>query len=75
MCCSAEFHHDTGNNFYVGFIQEIIKVDYGETSPILLNCKGIKPSVIQHDECEFLHANTRQIVSKTDESYVSPLQK
>ena len=71
---SAEFHHDTGKNFYVGFIQEIIKVDYGETSPILLNCKWIKPSAIQHDEYGFLRANTRQILSKTDEPYVSPLQ-
>ena len=71
---SAEFHHDTGKNFYVEFIQEIIKVDYGETSPILLNCKWIKPSAIQHDEYGFLHANTRQILSKTDEPYVSPLQ-
>ena len=36
---SVEFHHDTKKKFYVGFIQEIIKVDYGETIPILLNCK------------------------------------
>jgi len=37
---SVEFHHDTKKNFYVGFIQEIIQVDYGETSPILLNVNG-----------------------------------
>ena len=60
---SVEFHHDTEKNFYIGFIQEIIQVDYGETSSILLNCKWIKPSTIQHDEYGFLCANTRQILS------------
>ena len=39
---SVEFHHDTENKLYLGFIQEIIQVDYGETSPILLKCKWIK---------------------------------
>ena len=61
---SAEFYHNTGKNFYVGFIQEIIKVDYGETSPILLNCKWIKPSAIQHDEYGFfmqIHVKSYQI--------------
>ena len=59
---SDEFHHDIENKFYVGFIQEIIQVDYGETSPILLSCKWIKPSAIQHDEYGFLCANTHQIL-------------
>ena len=71
---SVEFHHNTKNKFYFGFIQEIITVYYGETIPILLNCKWIKPPAIQHDEYGFLHANTHQILSNTDEPYVSPLQ-
>ena len=71
---SVEFHHNTEKNLYVGFIQEIIQVDYGETSPILLKCKWIKPSAIQHDEYGFVRANTRQILLKTNEPYVSPIQ-
>jgi hypothetical protein len=43
---SVEFHHDTEKKLYLGFIQEIIQVDYGETSPILLKFKWIKPSII-----------------------------
>ena len=36
---SVEFHHNTKKKLYLGFIQQIIQVDYGETSPILLKCK------------------------------------
>jgi hypothetical protein len=71
---SVEFHHDTEKKLYVGFIQEIIQVDYGDISPILLKCKWIKPSAIQRDQYGFVHVNTHQILSKNDESYVSPLQ-
>ena len=71
---SVEFHHDTEKKLYVGFIQEIIQVDYGETSPISLKCKWIKPFAIQHDDYGFVHANTHQSLSKTDELYFSPLQ-
>lgn len=71
---SVEFHHDIEKKLYVGFIQEIIQFDYGETNPILLKCKWIKPSAIQRDEYGFVHANARQVFSKTDEPYVSPLQ-
>ena len=35
---SVKFHHETEKKFYVGFIQEIIWLDYGENSPILLKC-------------------------------------
>jgi hypothetical protein len=71
---SVEFHHDTKKKLYLGFIQEIIQVDYGETSPILLKCKWIKPFAIQLDEYRFVCANTHQDLSKTDEPYVFPLQ-
>lgn len=71
---SVEFHHNTEKNLYVGFIQEIIQVDYGETSPILLKCKWIKPSAIQCDECGFVRVNTCQILLKTNEPNVSPLK-
>ena len=71
---SAEFHHDTEKNFYVGFIQEIIQVDYGETTPILLKCKWIRPYVIQHVEYVFVRVKTCQILSKTDDPYISPLK-
>ena len=42
---SVEFHHDAEKNFYVGFIQGTIQVDYGETSLILLKCEWIIPFV------------------------------
>lgn len=42
----AEFFLDTGNKFYVGIIQEIIQMDFGENSPILLKFKWIRPSVV-----------------------------
>jgi hypothetical protein len=71
---NVEFHHDTEKKIYVGFIQKIIQVDYGETNPILLKCKWIKPSTIQRDQYGFVRANARQVLSKTDEPYVSPLQ-
>ena len=71
---SAEFHHVTEKKIYVGFIQEIIQVDCGETSPILLKCKWIKPYGIQSDDYGFVHANTCKILSNTDEPHVSPLQ-
>ena len=47
---SAEFYHKTKNKLYVGFIEEIIQVDYGENSSILLKCKWTKPSIVQCDE-------------------------
>ena len=56
---SVKFHHETEKKFYVGFIQEIIQVDFGEHSPILLNCKWIKQTSVQHDEYVFLRANIR----------------
>ena len=71
---SAEFLHETEKKFYVGFIQKIIQVDYGENSPILLKCKWVKPSVVQLDEYGFVRANLRQFLSETDEPYVFPLQ-
>jgi transcription termination factor Rho len=71
---SAEFLHEIEKKFYVGFIQEIIQVDFGENSPILLKCKWIRPSAVQFDEYGFIRANTRQFLSETDEPYVSPLQ-
>jgi len=71
---SAEFLHETEKKFYVGFIQKIIQVDYGENSPILLKCKWVKPSVVQLDEYGFVCANLRQFLSETDEPYVFPLQ-
>ena len=51
---SVEFHHDIQKKIYVGFIQEIIQVYYGETSPILLKCNWIKPSTIQGDDYGFV---------------------
>ena len=71
---SVEFLHEIEKKFYVGFIKEIIQVDFGENSPILLKCKWIRPSTIQFDEYGFVCANRRQFLSKTDELYVSPLQ-
>ena len=71
---SAEFIHETEKKFYVGFIQEIIQVDYGENSPILLKCKWVKPSAVQLDEYGFVRTNIRQFLSKTVDPYVSPLQ-
>jgi len=70
----VEFHHDTEDKLFVGFIQEIIQVYYGETSPMLLKCKWVKPYAIQRDEYGFVRVNTRQVLPKIDESYVSPLQ-
>lgn len=46
----VQFNHKTEKSLYVGFIQEIIHVDYGENRPILLKSKWIKPSTIQCDE-------------------------
>ena len=43
----VEFHHDAEKKLYVGFIQEIIQVYYGDISAILLKCKRINPSTIQ----------------------------
>ena len=70
---SVEFHRDVGKKLYVGFIQEINQVHYGETSLILLKCKWIRQSAIQRDDYGFVCANTRQILSKTDKSHVSSL--
>ena len=55
---SADFFHDTEKKFYVGFIQDIIQVDFGENSLILLKCKWIRPSSVQFDEYGFVHAHT-----------------
>jgi transcription termination factor Rho len=71
---STKFLHETKKKFYVGFIQEIIQVNYGENSPVFLKCKWFKPSTVENDEYGFVHANTRQFLSNMDESYVSPLQ-
>ena len=71
---SADFFHDTEKKFYVGFIQDIIQVDFGENSLILLRCKWIRPSSVQFDEYGFVRAHTQQFLSETDEPYVSPLQ-
>ena len=38
---SAKFLHEIEKKFYVGFIQEIIQVDFCENSPILLKCNWI----------------------------------
>jgi len=48
--------------------------DYGETSPILLKCKLIKPSMLKHDEYGFVCANAQQFLLETDKTYVSPIQ-
>ena len=71
---SVEFLHETDKKFYVGFIQEIIQVECGENSPILLKCKWVKPYTVQLDEYGFVHANIGQFLSEIDEPYVSPLQ-
>jgi hypothetical protein len=71
---SVEFLHETENKFYVGFIQEIIQVDYRENSPVFLKCNWVKPSTIEHGEYGFVCANTCQFLSNMDESYISPLQ-
>jgi len=71
---SAEFHHGTEKKLYIGFIQDIIQVDYADTRPILLKCKWIKPSAVQRDEYGFVRINTRQFISRNDEPYVSPPQ-
>ena len=59
---SAEFLHEIEKKFYVGFIQEIIQVDFGENSPILLKCKWIQPSAIQIDEYGFIRVSTGQFL-------------
>jgi hypothetical protein len=71
---SVEFQHDNEKKLYVQFIQEIIQVYYGDISPMLLKCKWIKPYLIQCDQYGFVHVNTHQILSKIDDSYVSPPQ-
>ena len=70
----AEFLHEIEKKFYVGFIQEIIQVDFGENSPILLKCKWIRPFVVQFAGYGFVRVNTRQFLSEMDEPYVSPIQ-
>lgn len=70
----VEFLHENEKKFYVGFIQDIIQVDFGENSPTLLKCKWIRASVVQFDEYGFVCANTQQFLSEIDEPYVSPLQ-
>lgn len=72
---SAKFNHDTEKNFCFGFIQEIVQVSYGETSPILVKCKWINPSTIQHDEYGLVCANTCQILLKTNKPYVSHITR
>ena len=39
-----------------------------------MKCKCIKPYAIQHDDYGFVLENTHQILSNTDEPYVSLLQ-
>jgi hypothetical protein len=38
---TVEFLHEIEKKFCVGFVEEIIQVDFGENSPILLKCKWI----------------------------------